>query len=86
MLDVMALVPAELTSLVLRLADPTPEPEEVKAGWTAFAVFLLLIGALVLLGFSLVKQLRRAEAAKKAGVYGDPVETEAADDVEPHSR
>ena len=34
-------------------------------------VFLLLVAAVVLLGFSLVKQLRKAQAAKDAGVYGD---------------
>ena len=48
-----------------------PEPEDVKAGWTAFAVFLLLGVALVFLMFSMVKQLRKAQAAKDAGVYGD---------------
>ena len=47
------------------------EPEDVKAGWTAFVVFLLLALAVVLLGFSLTKQLRKAQAAKDAGVYGD---------------
>ena len=53
------------------MADETPEPEDVKAGWTAFVVFLLLVLAVVLLGFSLTKQLRKAQAAKDAGVYGD---------------
>lgn len=48
-----------------------PKPEDVKAGWTAFAIFLLLGGALALLMFSMVKQLRKAQAAKDAGVYGD---------------
>ena len=43
----------------------------MKAGWTAFVLFLLLIGAVVVLAFSLVKQLRKAQAAKDAGVYGD---------------
>lgn len=51
-----------------------PEPEDVKAGWTAFAIFLLLCGAVVFLMFSLTKQLRRAQAAKEAGVYGEAVE------------
>jgi len=51
-----------------------PEPEDVKAGWTAFVVFLLLAGALALLMFSMVKQLRKAQAAKDAGVYDDPEE------------
>jgi hypothetical protein len=56
-------------ALVL-VADEAPEAEDVKAGWLAFVVFLLLIGAVVLLGFSLVKHLRRAQAAEEAGLYG----------------
>jgi hypothetical protein len=60
-----------LAQLVVRVADETPEDEDVKAGWTAFALFLLLIAAVALLGFSLAKQLRKAQAAKDAGVYGD---------------
>jgi hypothetical protein len=54
------------------LADEGPEPEDVTAGWTALVVFLLLIAAVVFLGFSLVKQLRKAQAAKDAGVFDDP--------------
>ena len=53
--------------LVVRIADETPKPEDVKAGWTAFVIFLLLIVAVVVLGFSLTKQLRKAQAAKDAG-------------------
>ena len=52
-----------------------PEPEDVKAGWTALVVFLLLGAALVVLMFSMVKQLRKAQAAKDAGVYGEPDES-----------
>ncbi|NYG56779.1 hypothetical protein [Nocardioides perillae] len=62
-----------LTRLVV-LADEVvegPEPEDVKAGWGAFALFILGIAAVVLLSFSLVKQLRRAQQARDAGVYGD---------------
>jgi hypothetical protein len=54
------------------LADQAPEAEDVTAGWTALVVFLLLIAAVVFLGFSLVKQLRKAQAAKDAGVFDDP--------------
>jgi hypothetical protein len=56
------------------LADQPPEPEDVTAGWTALVVFLLLIAAVVFLGFSLVKQLRKAQAAKDAGVFDEPDE------------
>jgi hypothetical protein len=62
---------SEAALLLVWLADETPEPEDVKAGWTAFVVFLLLAFAVVILGFSLTKQLRKAQAAKDAGVYGD---------------
>ena len=71
---------AQVMLFLVRLSEELPEegpaPEDVKAGWTAFAIFLLLIAALVGLSFSLVKQLRQAQAAKDAGVYGDePVDT-----------
>ena len=59
-----------VAELVVGLADEPPEAEDVKAGWVAFVLFLPLLGAVVLLGFSLVKQLRKAQAAKDAGVYG----------------
>ncbi len=63
---------ALLAQLVL-LAEKSPEPEDVVAGWTAFAVFLLLIAAVGLLGWSLTKHLRKAEANNQAGVFGsDP--------------
>ena len=57
--------------LVVRLADEVPEAEDVKAGWIAFGIFLGLIGAVAILGWSLTKQLRKAQAAEDAGLY-DP--------------
>jgi HAMP domain-containing protein len=60
-----------LVSLALWVADQVPEDDDVVAGWTAFAVFALLIAAVVFLGFSLTKQLRKADAAEEAGLY-DP--------------
>jgi len=47
-------------SLLFLTAQETPAPEDVKAGWVAFAVFLLMGAAVVLLGFSLSKHLKRA--------------------------
>lgn len=57
-----------LLPFALVLAEQAPEPEEVKAGWTAFALFLLGCVAVGLLGWSLFRQLRKAERAKEAGV------------------
>jgi hypothetical protein len=67
--------------VVLSAVDPTPQDKDVKAGWTAFALFLLLGVAVALLGWSLVRQLRKAQAAEDAGVYGhdeEPAESEPA--------
>ena len=67
-----------LDLLIITLTDKVPEPEHVKAGWTALTVFLLLVLAVVVMSFSPVKQLRKAQHAKDSGVYGDePVPDEA---------
>ncbi|KRF06469.1 MULTISPECIES: hypothetical protein [Nocardioides] len=67
-----------LDLLLITLTDKTPEPEDVKAGWTALIIFLLLALAVAGLGWSLVRQLRKAQSAKDLGLYGDePVDREA---------
>ena len=69
-----------LDLLIILLDDPTPKPTEVKAGPLGFAMWIFMIIAVVVIGFSLVKQLRKAQAAKDAGVYGDePVTRDDAD-------
>lgn len=60
-----------LVSVALWAADQVPEDDDVVAGWTALVIFLLLIGAVAFLGFSLTKQLRKVDAAEDAGLY-DP--------------
>jgi hypothetical protein len=55
--------------------DPVPEADDVTAGWIAALVFAFLIVAVVFLARSFVKQLRKAQAAREAGVYGDPPTT-----------
>ncbi|HYH72231.1 MAG TPA: hypothetical protein VD764_03380 [Nocardioides sp.] len=73
-----------LDLLIILLEDPTPEPTEVKAGPLGFAVWIFMILAVVVLGFSLVKQLRKAQAAKDAGLYGDePVERSDSEPAQP---
>ena len=58
-------------TVLLLLADGTPEPKDVKAGWLAFGIFLALVAATALLCVSFVRQLRKAQSAKDAGVYDE---------------
>ena len=60
-----------LASLALWVAQQKPEDDDVVAGWTGALVIGLLVVAVVFLGFSLTKQLRKADRAEEAGVY-DP--------------
>lgn len=57
-----------ITTLVTTWATEGPKPEDVKAGWTAFVVFLLLLVAVALLGWSLSRQLKKAQRNKEAGI------------------
>jgi hypothetical protein len=52
-------------------ADKVPAPNDVKAGWVAFAVFIALVLAVAFLGYSLTKHLRRANDNAERGVF-DP--------------
>ncbi len=56
---------------LLTWADPVPEAEDVKAGWTAFGLFGLGVLAVALLGVSLTRHLRRADQSEADGLF-DP--------------
>ena len=75
----VALVLASVTS------DPAPEADDVTAGTWGLVVFLLLVAATVVLMLSFLKQMRKTEQARRAGVFGEvPPEpdTDDADQVE----
>lgn len=59
-----------LASLVVVAADEAPAPEDVKAGWVAFGVFLALAVAVAFLGWSLSRHLRKARDNADRGVFG----------------
>lgn len=66
---------------LVRLVDEVPEAEDVKAGWLAFGMFIAGILVVAFLGWSLTKQLRKAQAAADAGLYdpSDPKKPESSD-------
>lgn len=49
-----------LLTVLVPLVEQGPDPEDVKAGWVALAVFLLMGVAIALLAFSLVRNLKKA--------------------------
>jgi len=57
--------------LLINALDPVPDDNDVKAGWGAFAIFLLLIVAVAFLCWSFTKQMRKVKAANEAGVYDE---------------
>jgi hypothetical protein len=56
---------------VLALVDKTPKANDVKAGWTAFGVFIGLGIAVALLGVSLSRHLKKVRTSAEHGVYDD---------------
>ena len=52
-------------TVLLPLAQKVPDPEDVTAGWLGLVVFLGLAAALVVLWFSLRKQLRKVDFEEK---------------------
>jgi len=67
--------------LVPGASDRAPEDEDVVAGTWGLVMFLFLVVAMVLLMRSMLKQMRKADRAKDAGVYGDPpVDEDGADE------
>lgn len=47
--------------LLAQSLEEGPAPEDVKAGWLGFAVFLLLVVAVVFLALSLRKHLKKVD-------------------------
>ena len=55
-MNILAVLPLAVLSVV-----EGPDPEDVKAGWLGFGVFLLLVAAVVFLAFSLRKHLKKVD-------------------------
>ncbi|GAA4116083.1 hypothetical protein GCM10022215_15550 [Nocardioides fonticola] len=71
-----------LAQVVVHLADDEgPDPADVKAGWGALGIFVLLCATVAFLGYSLTKQLKKVDRAKADGVFGEEAAAEAAEEA-----
>ncbi len=78
-MDAGVIVPllVQAQSMVRSIAeDKVPDADDVTAGGWGALMFLFLIVACVVLFISFRKQLRKSDAAKRAGVYGDPPDSD----------
>jgi hypothetical protein len=57
--------------VVLAASHPRPDDNHVVAGWVGAVVLVALVIAVVFILRSFTKQLKRVDAARDAGVYGD---------------
>ena len=62
-------------SLVSLVWLAAPEDEDVVAGPIGFVIFIGLVIAVAVLGWSLNKHLKKAHRAADEGVFGDQVES-----------
>jgi hypothetical protein len=58
--------------ILLKAVDPVPADKNVTAGYVALAVFVGLAVAVVLLGISLTRHLRKVRENADKGVFGPP--------------
>lgn len=75
-MEILLAVTHLLSAGFVAFADKAPDPEDVKAGWGAFAIFAGLAVAVGLLGWSLTKQLKKTKANAEAGVFDAPEKPE----------
>jgi hypothetical protein len=71
--------------LYLFALDPAPSDNAVKAGWTAFAVFIFLILATAFLLWSMTRQLRKAKKANEEGILPSQTESATSEEKVDHS-
>jgi hypothetical protein len=62
---------ALLVSGLAAYADKVPSEDQIGAGWWYFLVFVGLAGAVIFLGFSLTKHLRKARTNAEHGAFGE---------------
>lgn len=61
-----------LLQFILLVEEEAPEANDVVAGWTGLFVILGMAVAVAFLGWSLVRQLKKADKAEAEGLYDEP--------------
>lgn len=60
-----------LLQFILLVEEEAPEANDVVAGWTGLFVILGMAVAVAFLGWSLVRQLKKADKAEAEGLYDE---------------
>jgi ABC-type uncharacterized transport system permease subunit len=68
-MNTLSALSALWTPLVAARLDRVPAAKDVTAGWVAFWVFIALVVAVALLGYSLTRHLRKARSNADLGVF-----------------
>ncbi|MCX6397930.1 MAG: hypothetical protein NTV23_15690 [Propionibacteriales bacterium] len=68
-----------IATFVSLAVDPTPDKEDIKAGWGAFGIFIAMAVAVGLLGWSLTRHLKKTKQNAEAGVFGETPDEAAKD-------
>jgi hypothetical protein len=58
--------------ILMKTVDPVPADKNVTAGYVALAVFIGLALAVVVLGISLTRHLKKVKENAEKGVFGPP--------------
>lgn len=69
-----------VVAALVRAEEKAPKAEDTVAGWIGFSVFMFLIVAVAVIGWSLTKHLRKADRNRDAGVFGDDLPSDAGHD------
>ena len=72
-----------LIATLLPLVDEVPQPEDVKAGWIALVVFVILGVAIAVIGYFLTRSLRRSRATAEHGGYDESDRTRRVGSADP---
>ncbi len=60
-----------VVAALVRAEEKAPPAEDTVAGWIGFSVFMFLVLAVAVIGWSLTRHLRKVDRSRDEGVFGD---------------